>query len=83
MDKKFKVTFKLDEEDAAYFRGLYRKAKKDAASSIPSRSSRTRATSCMRVRASKKTPRFVLEAIGVLADLMRSSRTRTTRRRSA
>ena len=31
MPTKFKVTFELEEQDAAYFRGLYRAAKKSAA----------------------------------------------------
>ena len=35
MSKKFKVAFELDEQDAAYFRGLYRRAKQNASQMDP------------------------------------------------
>ena len=35
MASTFKVTFELDEQDAAYFRALYRKAKKNASRMDP------------------------------------------------
>jgi uncharacterized membrane protein YkvA (DUF1232 family) len=66
---KFKVTFELDESDAEYFRGLYRKAKKGAADQRPDEIIRAARDVVTRVRASKKTPRFVVDAIEVLADL--------------
>jgi uncharacterized membrane protein YkvA (DUF1232 family) len=65
----FKVTFHLDESDAEYFRDLYRKAKKEAAEHDPDAIIRAARGVVARVRASKKTPRFVIEAIEVLADL--------------
>ena len=66
---KFKVTFTLDESDAEYFRSLYRKAKKGAADHDAEQIIQNARDVVTRVRASKKTPRFVIEAIEVLADL--------------
>ncbi len=65
----FKVTFTLDEADANYFRALYRKAKKGAQNQDPAHIIREARGIVGQVRASKKTPRFVLDAIEVLADL--------------
>jgi uncharacterized membrane protein YkvA (DUF1232 family) len=67
---KFKVTFSLDESDADYFRSLYRKAKKGAADQDPETIIRGARDVVARVRASKKTPQFVIDAISVLADLV-------------
>jgi uncharacterized membrane protein YkvA (DUF1232 family) len=69
MGSKFKVTFTLDEADADYFRTLYRKAKKGAADLEPENVIREARDIVARVRASKKTPSFVVDAISVLADL--------------
>jgi uncharacterized membrane protein YkvA (DUF1232 family) len=66
---RFKVTFELDESDADYFRSLYRKARKNAADQQPDAIIAAARDVVTRVRASKKTPRFVIEAIEVLADL--------------
>ena len=66
---RFKVSFTLDEADAAYFRSLYRKAKKGAAEHDPDRIIGEARGVVGRVRASQKTPPFVVEAIKVLADL--------------
>jgi uncharacterized membrane protein YkvA (DUF1232 family) len=66
---KFKVTFQLDESDAEYFRGLYRKAKKNAADHERDAVIRAARDVVKRVRGTKKTPHFVIEAIEVLADL--------------
>jgi len=66
---KFKVTFQLDESDAEYFRSLYRKAKKGAADQDATTIIESARDVVKRVRASKKTPRFVIDAIEVLADL--------------
>jgi uncharacterized membrane protein YkvA (DUF1232 family) len=65
----FKVTFHLDEADAEYFRALYRKAKKGAAEQEAEQIIQAARDVVQRVRASKKTPRFVIDAIEVLADL--------------
>ena len=67
---KFKVTFSLDESDADYFRSLYRKAKTGAADQDPETIIRGARDVVARVRASKKTPQFVIDAISVLADLV-------------
>jgi uncharacterized membrane protein YkvA (DUF1232 family) len=69
MASKFKVTFTLDEADARYFRALYGKAKKEAADLEPAKIIGDARGIVKRVRASKKTPSFVVEAISVLADL--------------
>ena len=66
---KFKVTFTLDDEDAEYFRALYRKAKKNAKLADPEKILREARGTVSEVRKSKKTPKFVLEAIEVLSDL--------------
>jgi len=67
---KFKVTFQLDESDADYFRSLYRKAKKGASDTDPEQIIQGARDVVTRVRASKKTPLFVIDAISVLADLV-------------
>ena len=66
----FKVTFSLDESDAAYFRSLYRRAKKGARELDKTSVIREARDIVKRVRGSKKTPKFVIEAIDVLADLV-------------
>ncbi len=66
---KFKVTFTLDESDANYFRSLYRKAKRHAKELDANAIIREARGIVKEVRANKKTPAFVIEAIGVLADL--------------
>jgi len=66
---KFKVTFTLDESDAVYFRRLYRRAKKGAKTQEPGQIISEARAVVKKVRASKKTPNFVVTAISVLADL--------------
>jgi len=66
---KFKVTFTLDDSDANYFRSLYRKAKLGARELDAGRIINDARAIVKQVRASKKTPQFVIEAIDVLADL--------------
>jgi uncharacterized membrane protein YkvA (DUF1232 family) len=68
--EKFKVTFTLDETDANYFRSLYRKAQRGAKELDPAAVIRDARGIVKEVRASKKTPGFVLESIEVLADLV-------------
>jgi uncharacterized membrane protein YkvA (DUF1232 family) len=68
--EKFKVSFSLDEEDAEYFRSLYRKVRKNAATQDPQQIIKDARNVVQRARASKKTPNFVIEAISVLADLV-------------
>jgi len=67
---KFKVTFTLDEADASYFRGLYRKAKKGARDLDSAAIIHDARNIVHEVRNSKKTPGFVIDAIEVLADLV-------------
>ncbi len=67
---KFKVTFTLDEADADYFRSLYRKAKRGAKELDANAVIREARGIVKEVRANRKTPGFVIEAIGVLADLV-------------
>jgi len=70
MSSQFKVTFTLDESDANYFRNLYRKAKREAKSQSREQIIADACAIVRDVRSSKKTPRFVQEAIGALADLV-------------
>ena len=65
----FKVTFKLDEDDANYFRSLFRKAKKAASDQDQQAILKAARELVETVRYSKKTPGFVLEAIETLQDL--------------
>ena len=67
----FKVTFKLDEEDAKYFRALFRKARKAAADVDAEEILGAARALVASVRKNKKTPGFVLEAIETLEDLTR------------
>jgi uncharacterized membrane protein YkvA (DUF1232 family) len=65
----FKITFKLDEDDAKYFRSLFRKAKKAAAEQDEEEILSSAHALVKSVRQSKKTPGFVLDAIETLQDL--------------
>ena len=65
----FKVTFTLDDDDAKYFRSLYSRAKRGAKVQDSTAIIREAQGIVKRVRSSKKTPRFVIDAIEVLADL--------------
>jgi uncharacterized membrane protein YkvA (DUF1232 family) len=71
MSTKFKVTFELDEQDAAYFRGLYRRAKQSASKLDPDTIIKDARKLVDQVRSSKKAPRFVVEAIQTLEDMTR------------
>ena len=66
---RFKVTFTLDDDDAKYFRSLYNRAKRGAKVQDSTAIIREARGIVKRVRSSKKTPRFVIDAIEVLADL--------------
>ncbi len=68
--KPFRITFVLAEEDVAYFRALYRKARQQA--SRVDRAQVTREVSALidRVRAIKKTPSFVREAVDLLEQML-------------
>ena len=68
--KSFKVSFTLDESDAAYFRRLYRTAKQHSSPEDRPKILKEVGGLIDRVRASKKAPGFVLETILVLEDLI-------------
>jgi uncharacterized membrane protein YkvA (DUF1232 family) len=68
--KSFKVSFTLDESDAAYFRRLYRTARQHASPEDRPTILKEVGGLIDRVRAAKKAPPFVLEAILVLEDLI-------------
>ena len=65
----FKVTFKLDEEDAKYFRGLFHKARKASKSQDRDEILAASRSLAATVRRNKKTPGFVLDSISTLEDL--------------
>lgn len=69
MSKNFKVAFELDEQDAAYFRGLYRRAKQNASQLDPDAIIRDAAKLVEHVKESKRVPKFVVEAIKTLEDM--------------
>jgi len=69
MSTKFKVSFELDERDAAYFRGLYRDAKKNASKMDPTTIIEDARKLVQEVQESGKVPRFVSDAISTLADM--------------
>jgi uncharacterized membrane protein YkvA (DUF1232 family) len=66
----FKVTFNLDEQDASYFRGLFRKARKLAKDADQAEVLAAARTIVESVRRTKRTPKFVLEAVETLEDLV-------------
>jgi uncharacterized membrane protein YkvA (DUF1232 family) len=68
--KSFKVSFTLDESDAAYFRRLYRAAKERSSPQDRPKILEEVGELIGRVRAAQKAPSFVLEAITVLEDLI-------------
>jgi uncharacterized membrane protein YkvA (DUF1232 family) len=70
MSSQFKVTFTLDESDASYFRNLYRKAKRESKKQSREKIIEDARAIVRDVNSSKKTPRFVQDAIGSLADLV-------------
>lgn len=67
--KRFKVSFTLDDDDARYFRSLYRKARRGARELDLDDVIREARQIVEKVRADRKAPGFVREAIDVLADL--------------
>ena len=66
MSTRFKISFELDEQDAAYFRGLYRKAKQNASKLDAQAITRDALKLVEQVRSSKRVPSFVVQAIGTL-----------------
>lgn len=69
--KSFKVTFTLDPKDAGYFRNLYRTARKHVTDDDRDRILAAVKELITRVRSTERAPRFVLDAIIDLEDLMK------------
>lgn len=68
--RPIRITFTLDEQDSAYFRGLYRDAKRQAVSKDPVHVAEQVRALVARVREQKKTPSFVTEAVDALDALI-------------
>ncbi len=66
----FKVTFSINEEDAAYFRSRFRKAKAAARKKDREEILDAAGDLVETVRRAKRTPKFVLEAIVAIEDLV-------------
>lgn len=71
MAQKFKISFSLEESDVAYFRKLFREARKSAADQDPAEIIKAVKALIDRVRQTKKTPGFVTEAVTILEDLVK------------
>jgi len=74
MSQSFKISFTLDEGDVAYFRKLFRTARKQVADQDVDSVISAVQSLIDRVRQTKKTPRFVQESITVLEDLVQMLR---------
>jgi uncharacterized membrane protein YkvA (DUF1232 family) len=70
MSQNFKISFTLDEGDVAYFRKLFRNARKQVEEQDVEHVISAVRGLIERVRQAKKTPRFVEEAIEILEDLI-------------
>lgn len=68
--KSLKIVFELDKDDVEYFRALFRKARRNAAKLDPDAVLRDGKALVQKIRASKKVPPFVLQAIEPLDDLI-------------
>ncbi len=66
----FKISFTLDEQDIRYFRDLFRKAKRAAAEADRDEIMASARNLVETVRRAKKTPRFVLDAVTSIEDLV-------------
>ena len=71
MAQKFKISFSLEDSDVAYFRKLFREARKAAAEQDPGEIIQSVEELIGRVRETKKIPSFVSEAVVVLEDLVK------------
>lgn len=71
MAQKFKISFSLEESDVAYFRKLFRDARKTAAGQDPGEIIKAVQALIGRVRETKKIPAFVAETVTVLEDLVK------------
>ena len=71
MAQNFKISFSLEESDVAYFRKLFREARKAAAEQDPAEIINSVEELIARVSQTKKIPSFVSEAVTVLEDLVK------------
>ncbi|MCL4685047.1 DUF1232 domain-containing protein [Myxococcota bacterium] len=69
MSQSFKISFRLDEGDIAYFRKLFRSSRKLVSDQDVAEILSAVQTLIEKVRKSKRTPSFVGEAVAVLEDL--------------
>lgn len=70
MPNKMRISFTLDESDIAYFKSIYRAAKKNASPDDWTKISRGVRKLIKEVRETKKVPAFVTDAIVSLEDLI-------------
>ena len=70
MSQNFKIAFALEESDIAYFRKIFRNARKSAADQDETSIIAAVQSLIDRVRKTKKTPSFVREAVQILEDLV-------------
>jgi uncharacterized membrane protein YkvA (DUF1232 family) len=70
MPTNLRISFSLDDEDVAYFRRLFRNARKQAVQSDAEQVIGAVEELIARVRQTKKTPGFVVDAVRVLEDLI-------------
>lgn len=67
--RSFKVSFSLDEKDVAYFRALFRRARKTASGFDADEILASARALVETVRSAEKVPSFVLEAVASIEDL--------------
>ncbi|MDP6981053.1 MAG: YkvA family protein [Myxococcota bacterium] len=67
--RQFKVSFELDESDVAYFRRLFRVARRAARDRDPQEILDAAHEMVTKVRATKKAPHFIVEAVDAIDDL--------------
>jgi uncharacterized membrane protein YkvA (DUF1232 family) len=70
MSGKTKISFSLDDSDLAYFRAIFRAAKQNAGEVERSKIEQGVRRLISDVRAAKRAPTFVLEAVQTLEDLL-------------
>lgn len=69
-DRKMKVSFTLDQEDMAYFRSRFRKAKRVARTQDETEVKLQARSLVASVRSKRGVPRFVIESVSAIEDLI-------------
>lgn len=69
-NKSLKIVFELDAEDLDHFRGLFKKARRNASKLDPKKVIRDGQKLVKEIQGSKKTPSFVRKAVEPLDDLV-------------